>query len=183
MWSIVMKIVRLFLQNVPASDIWVYLQGNTCEQKHLLNVTPNKLSLEVVINCWLLNVVVLTESWVIWLHCCTEERTGHTKPHLTWVQSAFLLNSWMLLGLGTTFPPFWTEWILKTPNLDVFFFAVRALWKAYFLELYNFCGDSFLKGNWLQTTMDQASGGEDPNKPSKKKSNEDEGKNKKLVGI
>ncbi|XP_041652948.1 protein diaphanous homolog 2 isoform X5 [Cheilinus undulatus] len=28
--------------------------------------------------------------------------------------------------------------------------------------------------------MDQASGGEDPNKPSKKKSNEDEGKNKKL---
>lgn len=31
--------------------------------------------------------------------------------------------------------------------------------------------------------MDQASGGEDPNKPSKKKSNEDEGKNKKLVGI
>lgn len=30
--------------------------------------------------------------------------------------------------------------------------------------------------------MDQASGGEDPNKPSKKKSNEDEGKNKKLVG-
>ena len=31
--------------------------------------------------------------------------------------------------------------------------------------------------------MDQASGGEDPNKPSKKKSSEDEGKNKKLVGI
>lgn len=31
--------------------------------------------------------------------------------------------------------------------------------------------------------MDQASGGEDPNKASKKKSNEDEGKNKKLVGI
>lgn len=31
--------------------------------------------------------------------------------------------------------------------------------------------------------MDQASGGEDPNKPSKKKSNEDEGKNKKLVCI
>lgn len=31
--------------------------------------------------------------------------------------------------------------------------------------------------------MDQASGGEDPNKPSKKKSNEDEGKNKKLVGV
>lgn len=29
--------------------------------------------------------------------------------------------------------------------------------------------------------MDQASGGEDPNKPSKKKSNEDEGRNKKLV--
>ncbi|XP_014877267.1 protein diaphanous homolog 2-like isoform X4 [Poecilia latipinna] len=28
--------------------------------------------------------------------------------------------------------------------------------------------------------MDQASGGEDPNKPSKKKSSEDEGKNKKL---
>ncbi|CAL8307832.1 unnamed protein product, partial [Arctogadus glacialis] len=28
--------------------------------------------------------------------------------------------------------------------------------------------------------MDQASGGEDPNKPSKKKSNEEEGKNKKL---
>lgn len=31
--------------------------------------------------------------------------------------------------------------------------------------------------------MDQASGGEDPNKSSKKKSNEDEGKNKKLVGF
>lgn len=31
--------------------------------------------------------------------------------------------------------------------------------------------------------MDQASGGEDPNKPSKKKSNEDESKNKKLVCI
>lgn len=31
--------------------------------------------------------------------------------------------------------------------------------------------------------MDQASGGEDPNKPSKKKSSEDEGKNKKLVGV
>lgn len=31
--------------------------------------------------------------------------------------------------------------------------------------------------------MDQACGGEDPNKPSKKKSSEDEGKNKKLVGI
>lgn len=31
--------------------------------------------------------------------------------------------------------------------------------------------------------MDQASGGEDPNKPSKKKSSEDESKNKKLVGI
>ncbi|CAG08337.1 unnamed protein product [Tetraodon nigroviridis] len=31
--------------------------------------------------------------------------------------------------------------------------------------------------------MDQASGGEDPNKPSKKKSSEDEGKNKKLVGF
>lgn len=31
--------------------------------------------------------------------------------------------------------------------------------------------------------MDQASGGEDPNKPSKKKSSEDEGKNKKLVCI
>lgn len=31
--------------------------------------------------------------------------------------------------------------------------------------------------------MDQASGGEDSNKPSKKKSSEDEGKNKKLVGI
>lgn len=30
--------------------------------------------------------------------------------------------------------------------------------------------------------MDQASGGEDPNKPSKKKSGEDEGRNKKLVG-
>lgn len=29
--------------------------------------------------------------------------------------------------------------------------------------------------------MDQASGGEDPNKPSKKKSNDDEGRNKKLV--
>lgn len=29
--------------------------------------------------------------------------------------------------------------------------------------------------------MDQASGGDDPNKPSKKKSNDDEGKNKKLV--
>lgn len=31
--------------------------------------------------------------------------------------------------------------------------------------------------------MDQASGGDDPNKPSKKKSGEDEGKNKKLVSI
>lgn len=31
--------------------------------------------------------------------------------------------------------------------------------------------------------MDQASGGDDSNKPSKKKSSEDEGKNKKLVGI
>lgn len=31
--------------------------------------------------------------------------------------------------------------------------------------------------------MDQASGGEDPNKPSKKKSSEDEGRNKKLVGV
>lgn len=31
--------------------------------------------------------------------------------------------------------------------------------------------------------MDQASGGEDPNKPSKKKSGEDDGKNKKLVSI
>lgn len=31
--------------------------------------------------------------------------------------------------------------------------------------------------------MDQASGGEDPNKTSKKKSSEDEGKNKKLVGV
>lgn len=31
--------------------------------------------------------------------------------------------------------------------------------------------------------MDQASGGEDPNKSSKKKSSEDDGKNKKLVGI
>lgn len=31
--------------------------------------------------------------------------------------------------------------------------------------------------------MDQASGGEDPNKPHKKKSGEDEGRNKKLVGI
>ncbi|TWW55262.1 hypothetical protein D4764_09G0003110 [Takifugu flavidus] len=29
--------------------------------------------------------------------------------------------------------------------------------------------------------MDQASGGEDPNKPSKKKSGEDEGRNKKLL--
>ena len=33
------------------------------------------------------------------------------------------------------------------------------------------------------TDMDQASGGEDPSKPSKKKSGEDEGKNKKLVGV
>lgn len=41
-------------------------------------------------------------------------------------------------------------------------------------------GDAFPE---LKTTMDQASGGEDPNKPSKKKSNEDEGKNKKLVCI
>lgn len=31
--------------------------------------------------------------------------------------------------------------------------------------------------------MDQASGGEDPNKPNKKKSNEEESKNKKLVRI
>lgn len=31
--------------------------------------------------------------------------------------------------------------------------------------------------------MDQASGGDDPNKPSKKKSSEDEGKNKKLVSF
>lgn len=38
-------------------------------------------------------------------------------------------------------------------------------------------------GNYVKAKMDQASGGEDPNKPSKKKSNEDEGKNKKLVGI
>lgn len=31
--------------------------------------------------------------------------------------------------------------------------------------------------------MDQASGGDDPSKSSKKKSNEDEGRNKKLVCI
>lgn len=38
------------------------------------------------------------------------------------------------------------------------------------------------EGLWIQARMDQASGGEDPNKPSKKKSSEDEGRNKKLVG-
>lgn len=31
--------------------------------------------------------------------------------------------------------------------------------------------------------MDQASGGEDPSKPSKKKSGDDESKNKKLVSM
>lgn len=35
----------------------------------------------------------------------------------------------------------------------------------------------------LNLKMDQASGGEDPNKPNKKKEKEDESKNKKLVGI
>lgn len=39
------------------------------------------------------------------------------------------------------------------------------------------------EGLWIQARMDQASGGEDPNKPSKKKSSEDEGRNKKLVGV
>lgn len=41
----------------------------------------------------------------------------------------------------------------------------------------------FPEGLWIQARMDQASGGEDPNKPSKKKSSEDEGRNKKLVGV
>lgn len=41
----------------------------------------------------------------------------------------------------------------------------------------------FPKGLRIRVRMDQASGGEDPNKPSKKRSSEDEGRNKKLVGV
>lgn len=38
-------------------------------------------------------------------------------------------------------------------------------------------------GHSIKANMDQASGGDDPSKSSKKKSNEDEGRNKKLVRI
>lgn len=122
--------------------------------------------------------MVLSESCVNWLNRCAEERTGHTKPHLTWFSQPSLQH---LNAAWSQLFHFGTEWSLKTPNLDAL--PCEGLWKAYFWSCTTFFGDAFLKGIWLKTTMDQASGGEDPNKPSRKKSNEDEGKNKKLVGV
>lgn len=65
-------------------------------------------------------------------------------------------------------------------------FCCASVVKSLLVEFANFWGgrvESLWRGTNLKTKMDQASGGEDPNKPSKKKSGEDEGKNKKLVGI
>lgn len=54
-----------------------------------------------------------------------------------------------------------------------------ANFEEFFFSLFHLPG----RGCEFKARMDQASGGEDPNKPSKKKSSEDEGKNKKLVGV
>lgn len=78
---------------------------------------------------------------------------------------------------------FGPEWSLKRRDLGGFVYERQKpaaelckLWRAFYI--FNLPGRL-----WIQARMDQASGGEDPNKPSKKKSNEDEGRNKKLVGV
>lgn len=93
------------------------------------------------------------------------------------------MRSGFYLEAADLHPTFQTEWTLRTRTLDA------SLWKC---SEKSAAGVGQLLRRWHEVSagerthkaeMDQASGGEDPNKPSKKKANEDEGKNKKLVCI
>lgn len=113
-------------------------------------------------------------------------RQADTDSHTS--ASSGFLDCWILLELsGSGQLEFIfcleTEWSLRRRSLDGFPHecenlagGVGKLLKEFWLSF---------SGGTLHTSqkMDQASGGEDPNKPHKKKSGEDEGRNKKLVGI
>lgn len=189
------------------SDIFVYIcctvhyvcaphssktsQGNTCYDRnvgynstHCITINCNRVIVVFIFfqkayRCgvkWLLFSVGLNR---------TDPISYHTSP------SSSLI--------GILFGKYWeqlkcilrleTEWSLKRRSLDDF--SLQVIIKRRLVEFLSFfkkTSKQFVwslsgRGRSIKANMDQASGGDDPNKPSKKKSNEDEGRNKKLVCI
>lgn len=134
---------------------------------------------------WSNVICVFSESfWTVdtadWGDLGTDSISYHTSSRLL-----DCLLSWNCSEALTSnsFLAFWRNGVWKDVTWAISCTIVKSLqpnfanFEEFFLNLI------FPEGLWIQTRMDQASGGEDPNKPSKKKSSEDEGRNKKLVGV